>query len=478
VNASSIFIRQARLLEHGLCDLRLVNGTIAELGPLLDERSGDRIIEASGGLVLPGLQDHHLHLFATAAARQSVKCGPPQLSTESELSAALVQSIASGEGWVRGVGFHDSVCPGLDRHWLDRVCGDRPVRIQHRSGMMWVLNSAALAQLELDSAESLPDGVERDQAGQISGRFINLDAWLGERLPRVWPSLRGLSAELASFGVTAVTDTGVNNDPETWAALQRAVATGELKQRLQVMGSEALNNTAEKAPLSQRVGPLKVYLREASLPEYESLVQRFRASHECGRAVAVHCVTLVELHFVLAVFEEAGSLPGDRIEHASVADDYAVEKLAKLGLTVVTQPHFIAERGDRYRVDVDEDDIPLLYRGGAFLRAGVHLAAGSDAPYGSTDPWRAMRAAVSRTTADGVVMRESEQLSPEQALCLYGGDLQYPGRSLRKLAVGQIADLCLFDTDWKGVCADLDAKHIILTVCGGEIIYSREAGAD
>ncbi|MBN3585858.1 hypothetical protein JYB64_26055, partial [Algoriphagus aestuarii] len=95
---------------------------------------------------------------------------------------------------------------------------------------------------------------------------------------------------------------------------------------------------------------------------------------------AMHCVTRVELLFALSALQSAGAIPGDRIEHAAIADDAMLEALASLGVTVVTQPHFIAERGDQYLEAVDAWDIPYLYRGAAFLHHKVALAAGSDAP--------------------------------------------------------------------------------------------------
>ena len=93
------------------------------------------------------------------------------------------------------------------------------------------------------------------------------------------------------------------------------------------------------------LGPVKLHLHEVDLPELDRAVTLAADAHASGRAVAVHCATQVELAFALAMFQDAGAAPGDRIEHASVAADWAVEAIARLGLAVVTQPHFIAERG-------------------------------------------------------------------------------------------------------------------------------------
>lgn len=469
--ADSLLIRSAYLPGRGLFDLRVAEGRIAALTPQLEAGPGDRVIEAHGNVLLPGLHDHHLHLFATAAARSSIACGPPTIYDEQSLRETLAQHCKNTHGWIRGVGFHDSVCPTLDRHWLDGVCADRPIRIQHRSGMLWVLNSCALAQLRLASNETVPDGAERAADGELTGRFYNLDAWLGAHIPRSWPSLAGLSRELARFGITGVSDAGVRNGRTEWDALSAAGANGEFVQRVVVMGSAGLAELKSAASMQMQVGPLKLYLRESDLPDFDALRDQISTAHEQARTVAIHCVTRVELAVALGALREAGTLPGDRIEHSAITDEYALESLAELGVTVVTQPHFIAERGDQYLIDVDADDVPLLYRGAAFLRSGVQLAAGSDAPYGLIDPWAAMRASVQRLTREGVQMGRDECLSPPQALELFTGDPHLPGSGMRQLAIGQPADLCLLGAPWAALCADLDSRHVALTVCNGRIVH-------
>lgn len=474
-SSQSLLIRRAQLLSGVICDLRIADGCIIDLSASLSAQQNERVIDAQGNLLLPGLQDHHLHLFATASARASVHCGPPQVNNADELRQALQQ--AEGSGWLRGVGFHDSVCPELDRDWLDQVCPHRPVRIQHRSGMLWVFNSLALEQLAVqlklrgtaESDWSLPDGAERDEHGPLTGRFYNLDAWVGEHLPRVWPSLAGLSRELASYGITGVTDTGVNNDADVWAAFANASQRGELLQRVMVMGSERLDGV--EAAVRLEPGPLKLYLREISLPDLDEFTARIARAHQQQRPVAVHCVTRVEMIFLLEAFAQAGVLRGDRIEHASIADDDMAQRMAELGIIAVTQPHFIAERGDQYLRDVDADDLPWLYRGAGFLRHGVQLGAGSDAPYGSINPWAAMHAAMHRQTREGVIMAADECLTPLQALGLFGGTLAQPGGGLRELAVGQSADLCLLNMPWQHLSADFRAAQVQLTLCAGEVIH-------
>jgi predicted amidohydrolase YtcJ len=188
----------------------------------------------------------------------------------------------------------------------------------------------------------------------------------------------------------------------------------------------------------------------------------------------VHCVTEVELVFALAGFRECGGRSGDRIEHAAVTPPALLHDLAELGLQVVTQPHFIRERGAAYRRDVPEVEQPWLYRGRGFLDAGVPLAAGSDAPFGSADPWQAMRAAITRTTTDGAVLGVSEALNPEQALGLFLGPLDQPPAP-RRIGAGAAADLVLLDRPWQAARQLLKRTMVRLTLAAGEVIYDRNA---
>src|SRR3546814_13403441 len=91
---------------------------------------------------------------------------------------------------------------------------------------------------------------------------------------------------------------------------------------------------------------------------------------------------------------DGGGLAGDGIEHDGMAPPELVATRAELVVLVVTQPNFIAERGDAYLRDVAASDQPWLYRLRGLQAAGVALAGRSDAPFGRADPWLAMQAAV------------------------------------------------------------------------------------
>ncbi|QQD19531.1 amidohydrolase family protein [Spongiibacter nanhainus] len=472
-DSTTYLVSNGQDVDGNALSVRLDRGGIVAAAASLHPQPGEPELDARGGVILPGLRDHHLHLFAAASARRSLHCGPPQVNNAADLREALGQHCAVNRDWVRGVGFHDSVCPDLNRHWLDAVCADVPVRVQHRSGMMWVLNSAAIEALSIDAGDALPLGAERDGSGALTGRFYDCDDWLGQRIPRSALSLTSLSRDLARLGISAVTETGVNNGLSQWQSLRDAVVSGQFKQRLLVMGNESLNGVEDAIPGRIEVGPLKLYLREAALPDMAEFTRRIAEAHRYQRCIAVHCVTRVELHFALAALEEAGALPGDRIEHASVTDDYAMDKLATLGVTAVTQPHFIAERGDQYLRDVDADDIPLLYRGAGFLDRGVALAAGSDAPYGDIDPWAGMAAAINRRSRSGQVLQAGEAIDPEQAASLYSGLLRKPGGGLT-VQSGMEADLCVLDAPWQQCRQDLRRDHVVATFSSGQLIYHRD----
>ena len=165
----------------------------------------DVVIDAGGGALLPGLHDHHVHLLAMAAARASVDVGPPAVTSPAAFDDAL--RAAPGDGWVRGVGYHESIAGPLDRRRLDALVPDRPARVQHRSGQLWVLNSAALDLVGLDVAD---------------GRLYRMDDVLRARIEGPPPDVAAAAAELAGFGITGVTDLTPASDPDELALLADA----------------------------------------------------------------------------------------------------------------------------------------------------------------------------------------------------------------------------------------------------------------
>jgi predicted amidohydrolase YtcJ len=107
-------------------------------------------------------------------------------------------------GWLRAVGYHESVAGALDRHALDRLVPRRPVRVQHRTGALWVVNSLAATRLGLDECDL--GGVERDEAGRPTGRLWRMDRWLTGRVPGVTADLGAVSRKAGSLGITGFTD--------------------------------------------------------------------------------------------------------------------------------------------------------------------------------------------------------------------------------------------------------------------------------
>jgi len=453
-------------------DLRCDKGVIVELGEQLTPRSGEHEIDAHGGALIPGLHDHHLHLFSLAAAFASIPCGPPQVESRDALAKAL-RSANPVEGWLRGTGYFESVAGSLDRIQLDALCDDHPLRIQHRSGAMWFLNTRAIEALRLEDADT-PPGVERDAAGRSTGRVFRADAWLRRRFPpSSAPDLSAVGSFLARCGVTRITDATPSNGSAEAALFRAAQHSGALPQRLRLMGDFSLSSIDASDTLE--IAEYKILLDEPALPEFDELVSRIREAHETNRSVAIHTVTRTEMHFAIAAIEAAGGRAGDRLEHASVAPLESLDLAARLGLSIVTQPNFVAERGDAYRIEVEHRDLACLYRVRSWLEAEVPLAAGTDAPFGNPDPWRAMQAAVERSTPSGETLGEAERVSPEAAVALFLDDFSTTLTSdppSAGLGVGQRADLCLLDGPWREVRRMLSSERVVATLCAGNLVWS------
>ena len=430
---------RATLLDGSVADIR-VGARIEEIdriGGGLSARPGETVLDAGGATVLPGLHDHHVHVRSAASAMDSLVAGPPEVNTAAQLAQLLSSATPDPDGWIRAIGYHESVAGDLGRTALDALASDVPVRIQDRSGALWILNSAALGRVGLASH---PDG-----------RLRSADGGWPDAVARRQPDLAELSRRIIATGVTGVTDATPDLDAADRESLLDAHRRGEFRPRLRFLS------------------PAKMILQEDRL-DLDGLTAWIAAHHGAGRAVAVHCVTAAQLVGAIAALRAAGGHPRDRIEHAAMVPDDALADLAELRVTVVTQPNFVAERGDRYLIDVPAAEYGQLWRVAALRRAGVPVALSTDMPFGRGDPWATIRAAVHRATPGGTVLNPGERVSARTALTMFLGRADQPDRA-RTVDVGQPGDLCVLDRPPVSALAELDAGMVAATVIGGELAY-------
>jgi predicted amidohydrolase YtcJ len=463
---SSFVLRDADVdgrLQHVVVE----HGQVVEVGPDIDTPRDFEVVTAHGGALLPGLHDHHVHLLGMAAAENSVRVGPADVKNADELVDALRNAdreLPSGQ-WLRAVGYHESVAGSLNRAVLDHFVPNRPVRIQDRTGSSWVLNSAAIIELDLEARTI--EGAERDNTGRLTGRLYRLDDFLRQRLHEKAPppDVETVSRRLASCGVTGVTDATPYEEPSAFELLAQESRAGRLAQHVMVTGSAALVGCDPPDPLLR--GPVKIVISDHSYPDPESVSDTMRLAHDHDRPVAVHCVTRTALALALAAWDTAGSRAGDRVEHASVAPPAMRAEMARHRLTVVTQPGFITERGDQYLTDVEPDDRPHLYPLHSLLDEGLAVGLSTDAPYTDADPWRAIASATTRRTAAGATLGEGETIMARQALDRLLSPLSAPGASARRIEPGEPADLCLLHVPLREMLRAPTSDAVRATWLGG-----------
>ncbi|WP_286958440.1 MULTISPECIES: amidohydrolase family protein [Arsenicicoccus] len=444
-------------------DVRILAGQVSDIGPSLAPLSSSpEIVHGHGGALLPGLHDHHLHLLAMAAAHGSVDLGRAGTRWPDAIRAAAV----GPDGWVRVVGYHERDDRVLDRTTLDAIRADVPVRVQHRSGALWVLNTRALASVP-DTPGVDDAGVERDAAGRPTGRFWRRDELIrlaaAGYAPRVLPDLGAVQRHLRDLGITGVTDASPDLEADALDHVVSHLSSGPHRLRLALLTAVPPSAGGSWAV----VGARKLVLHDHALPTPAEISARIRDVHRRGRPVAVHSVTRTSLVVALAALDDAGVLEGDRIEHGAVIPPELVEWIARLHLRVVTQPRLLLERGDDYLVETEPQDQPYLYPYAALLARGVRVTSSSDAPYADPDPWAAMRAARDRLSRHGLPVGDDEGVPPADVLRGYLSALDDPGGPPRRITVGAPADLCLLHCPLREALVECAAGNVSRTWVGG-----------
>lgn len=206
-------------------------------GPLTE------VVDARGGLVLPGFEDAHIHFRMGAISLRRIDLLD---AYDYEAIEATIRGYAAAHPeapWVLGRGWYYASFPGgmPNRAQLDAMVPDRPAVMECYDGHTMWLNSLALARAGIDrETPDPPNGeIERDPAtGEPTGILKEAAAWLIDRVvpePEEEETLATLGEAIAlahRHGLTAVQDAWAM--PEEFAWYERLRDAGALTLRIRL----------------------------------------------------------------------------------------------------------------------------------------------------------------------------------------------------------------------------------------------------
>lgn len=486
------------------------------LALVLDDRVDDQVdpdttlIDCGGRTIVPGFNDAHCHLLGFMDSLIAVDCRPEIVSTIAALQSAIRQRATSTPtgNWIRATDY-DEFRLKERRHptrWdLDAATTNHPVRLQHRSRHVCVLNSPALALARINRDTADPPGslIERDETGEPTGVLYEMNAYLSRHVvPHLTTTeldegFRAVTRAYLQVGVTSVQDATVRNGPGEWGLLRHWMDTGALGLRVDMMiGTDHLPLAVERGLRpghtegNLRVSAVKMLVNETTgylWPAQDDLNEMVLQAHGAGFQVAIHATTEQALASAITAIENALAVsPKEdhrhRIEHCAVCPPELLRRLQQMRVAVVTQPSFLYYSGDRYQTQHTLRDLEWFYRLASFLHSGLLVGGSSDCPIVPNNPFVGIYAAMARRArADDTLLWPKERISAADALWLFtmgGAYASFAEQEKGSLTPGKLADLAVLDADPTELTLEAIPKiSVLMTVLGGKVVWTHELAA-
>ena len=457
-----------------------------------------QVIDAKGGVLLPGLHDSHAHQSSAGAAsdRVSVRGSSlPEIQKAVRDFAArnLESAWILGRGW-NAAGFGTRFPTAAD---LDVAVSDRPVLLLDSDGHQVWANTAAIRAAGITRETQDPEGgsILRDADGNPSGMFLEMAGDL------IWEAVPDPSpAQLEKYIITGESEsiragfTSHHGGPVGLATIEayaRLDAAGRLRQNAYLWADlEASDDDFKRIvqldrslPSTGRVhisafkgfvdGVISSYtgalvdpyadapeIRGEAAYSQEELNASVLRANAAGYPVALHAIGDMAVRMALDAFEESFKILGhsliNRIEHIEVVHPLDVPRFARLRVAASMQPshmHFGSEGSSYYNDRLGRERLAHAFAWGELERAGALLLFGTDAPVVDQDSVEALHCAVERTYGNGTVFQPQNRVSEASAVAAFTSN---PALSLGflkdawisgELSPGGVADLVLYPKD-------------------------------
>lgn len=482
-----------------------------------------RIIQADGGMLVPGFIDTHVHFTLSGAGLASVQLR--DAATRQEFVQRIADHVATiqpGEWVIEGTWDHQNWGGELPtREWIDAVTPDNPVWISRLDGHMALANSLALklAGVSADAPDVQGGAIVRDADGELTGIFKdNAMALVAQAVPEPTPEqldriVEAASAFVASKGVTSVHDMSYTGLTDL-AAYRRVEESGHLKTRIyavmplaswKVLEEEVARNG--KGDEWVRTGGLKGFM-DGSLGSHTAAMlepftdapadkgfmlqapsvieEQVRGADAAGLHVMVHAIGDQAIRSLLDIFEQVAGDNGPRdrrfrIEHAQHIHPDDLGRFAGQGVIASMQPYHAIDDGRWAEGVIGAERSKTTYAFASLINSGARVSFGSDWSVAPPTPLEGIYAAVTRRTLDGANPDgwvPEQKVSLEAALKAYTTEGAYASfeEDLKgSLETGKLADFVLLDRDITAIPPEqIPETRVMATVVGGQLVFENQ----
>jgi hypothetical protein len=512
---SAVAIAEGRILETG--DERSI---------LQRAGSTTRIIDLKGRVVIPGLNDSHIHVIR-GGLNYNMELrwdGVPSLTIALRMLKEQALRTPAPQ-WVRVVGgwsefqFTERRMPTLEE--INAASPDTPVFVLHLYDRALV-NRAGLRALGYAKETPDPPGglIERDRHGNPTGLLIAKPNALilysslakGPKLgfDDQVNSTRHFMRELNRLGITSAIDAGggFQNFPDDYRVIEHLVEQKQLTLRIaynlftqrpkeeyeDFAGWAKIVKPGQGNDLYKMNGAGEMLVFSAAdfedflepRPDLQPVLEA-ELKKVIGLLVAnrwpfrLHATYDQSISRFLNVFEEVDReqpFNGLRwfFDHAETISEQSMERVRALGGGIAIQDR-MAFQGEyfvnRYGAEAAERTPPIT----RMLNLGIPVGAGTDATrVSSYNPWVSLYWLVSGRTVGGLALYdEKNRLCRNTALRLYTeGSAWFSGDEGKKgrLSAGQLADLAVLSADYFTIPEEeIKGIESLLTIMDGKIVH-------
>ncbi|WP_299787388.1 amidohydrolase [uncultured Shewanella sp.] len=465
-------------------------------GEPLPEEADIKHIDGHGQTMLPGLIDAHGHVLGYGLSLMRAQLRGAESELEAVERVRLFRAENPELSWIQGRGWNQVLWPNKrfpTASSLDKQFPDTPVWLRRIDGHAGWANTAAMKLANIGAETQSPKGGEivRDANGLPTGVFIdNAMDLITENIPSLTRSeqrsvlLTSMNA-LAKQGLTSVHDAGVGS--MTLEVYRSLAESDQMPIRVYAMVSaadEKFESLMEQGPYKHSSDKLSISSVKISsdgalgsrgaaliedysdLPGHKGLLlysdkkltATMKLAMDSGFQVNTHAIGDNANKLVLDNYETLIKQTGTRelrhrVEHAQVLRLDDIPRFAKLNVIASMQATHATSDKNMAEARLGSERIKGAYAWRKVLESGAIIAAGSDFPIESANPFYGLHASTTRQDHQNLPeggWYSKEKMTLTEALKSFTRDAAFAAHQeklIGQLKPGMKADFILIDSD-------------------------------